>query len=367
MFTYGSFFSGIDAPLYALGARAQSLFACEIDKFCCVTLRQNYAIQRVHEGDVNSVDIAALPAVDVFVAGFPCQPYSRAGHQRGNADSRAGLWVPCTHYIRQHRPRFVLLENVPQFRTTDKGATLQRLKQRIVDAGYAHVSDHVCNALDYGSCQNRKRLFIVAVRDEADAARFSMPVPVAQRQSFHELLEKDERPEHKFISQKRIDYLERRKERWTVPDPHPVESADIAPTLCASHSSNTWAHMIRMRDGRVREISAREALRLMGFGDEFCVDGVSRHRALQQAGNSIVVQMARAILDALLACAAVDPVADCVGAMVREHFSQCALRVVPECGTDRRLLHAVTKPRLGTAQGTSAAPNAPTNGEARRR
>ena len=346
MLTYGSFYSGIDAPLYALGDRVRSLFACEIDANCCKTLRANYSIERIHEGDVGKVDLAALPPVDVFVAGFPCQPYSRAGQQLGSLDSRAGGWVVCANYIELHRPRFVLLENVPQFRTSDDGVPLARLKQRISDAGYAYVQEGVYNALDHGSCQNRKRLFIVALRDSAN---FVPPVPHGNRPAFHELLDKTPRPEHKFISPARIAYLERRRASWGAAGTHDVETAMVAPTLCASHASNPFSHMIRMQDGRIREISPRECLRLMGFGDDFAIC-TAHQPTIRQAGNSIVVQMARTMLDAMLAAPAV--ISGAVFACAE--LAHCALWVVPECGRNRALLDAVPRPRVGTAQGSLA-------------
>lgn len=349
MFTYGSFYSGIDAPLYAVRDRVRALFACEIDKYCCATMRANYDIERLHEGDVTKLDLESLPTVDIFTAGFPCQPYSAAGHQRGQDDPRAGGWVVCCDYIQRRKPRFVLLENVPQFRNDQDGETLRKLKLCIQAAGYAHVSDHLLNSIDYGSCQSRKRLFIVAVRDESDAAGFRMPTPGGARQSFHELLDKEWLPEHKEITAKRHDYIERRKRSNRVAEFHDIDTTDKARTLCSAHSHNSYNHMIRTRDGRVREVSGRECLRLMGFGDDFKIV-VSRGQTIKQAGNSMVVQTVRAVLGAMLSHVQEKTVPGVVRELIDRHFAHCTLCVVPECGNDRTLLHAVPSPRLGTSR-----------------
>ena len=347
MLSYGSFFSGIDAPLYALRGRVSARFACEIDKLCCQTLRANYDIERVYEGDVTKINVATLPNVDVFTAGFPCQPYSHAGRQLHEKDERAGGWIVCCQYIETHRPAFVLLENVPAFRKSEGGETLQALKARIAGAGYAYVNEHVLDAHDYGSCQRRRRLFIVALRDVHE---FSVPAHAGTCQLFHEVLDKEWLPTHKEISVARHAYLERRRKVRHVPEPHHVDTAHVAPTLCASHCHNTWAHMVRGRDGRVRELSPRESLRLMGFGDDFRIV-VSRVHAIRQAGNSIVVQMARALLTAMIGVGG--------GSLldqVRHSFPKCKLCIVAECGRDHASALARLEPMLCMGTSSTLAP-----------
>lgn len=307
---YGSFYSGIEAPLQALqsllawsGVTLRHEFAVESDKHCVAAMRANYHCERLLEQDVATLDMSTLPRVDVFVAGFPCQPYSIIGKQLGAQDERADGWIHCVAYCRVARPALVLLENVAAFQRDQDGATLQRLKTALhQECGYAMIDHAVLDALDYGSCQHRERLFILAALDAETAARWKWPTPRPTcHVPFCALLEPEAAAQESlYITQTRLDYMDRRRVKMTsscrVLD---ARNADLVPCLCAAHRFNCYNHMIRELDGRVRMISMREALRLMGFSDDFRIV-CSRIQTMKQAGNSMSVQVMQALLHSAL-------------------------------------------------------------------
>lgn len=308
--SYGSYFSGIEAPLHALhallaysGVEIHHAFAVEQDAHCVRTMQANYQCDQLLQCDVWTLDPTQLPSVDVFVAGFPCQPYSSLGLQRGANDPRGDGWRPCVAYCRAQRPALVLLENVPDFERDAGGASLRTLETALRDeCGYALVEHRVLNARQFASCQNRRRLFVVAVRDASAAALWHWPEAVAGVYTpFRELIEPDGDAPHKmFAEQSAIDYVQRRASGkgggCGILD---VDTADLARCLCAGHCHKPYNHMLRERDGRVRKPTAREALRLMGFSDEFHIV-CSWFQMVRQAGNSMSVQVMRALLQRAL-------------------------------------------------------------------
>lgn len=82
----------------------------EVDEFCQRVLAKHWPDVPQY-GDILDVRGSDLPAIDVLTAGFPCQPVSNAGKRLGTADERR-LWPEVARFIREIRPRYVLLENV---------------------------------------------------------------------------------------------------------------------------------------------------------------------------------------------------------------------------------------------------------------
>jgi len=156
---YGSLFSGIGGMDLGLDlAGWQPAWQVEINEYRRQVLERHWPdVPRFT--DVRAVGGPELGPVDLIAAGFPCQPFSVAGLNRGEADER-NLWPETIRVIRAVRPRFALLENVP-------GLLAHRYFGRILgdlaEAGYD--AEWFCiRASDFGAPHKRERLFIVADR-----------------------------------------------------------------------------------------------------------------------------------------------------------------------------------------------------------
>lgn len=159
-YTIGSLFSGIGGiDLAFQQAGFQIIYQVEIDDYCQKVLTQHWPTVPKYR-DIFTVDADALPATDVIAGGFPCQPFSVAGNQRGEADERF-LWPEILRLVRAKRPRVVFLENVPGLRTIDSGRTFKRILRELAEIGYDAQWHHL-RASDVGAPHRRERLFIVA-------------------------------------------------------------------------------------------------------------------------------------------------------------------------------------------------------------
>lgn len=114
------------------------------------------------EGDICRIDEKKMPDFDVLLGGFPCQAFSRAGKRRGFADTRGTMFFEIERILREKKPEYVILENVPELMTHDNGNTFSVIKGNLERLGYA-VSAKVLDASDFGVAQKRKRTFICAV------------------------------------------------------------------------------------------------------------------------------------------------------------------------------------------------------------
>ena len=126
------------------------------------------------QGDIRDIDPRQVPDFDLLCAGFPCQPFSKAGAQAGRSCERNGdLAEVVLEWVRAKRPSFVILENVANFERHDKGRTWRWLDQELRHAGYPLVRKMVLSPHQFGIPQIRERLFIVASRDAQ--AEFEWP------------------------------------------------------------------------------------------------------------------------------------------------------------------------------------------------
>ncbi len=156
---------GFHAALDRLGH--ECVFATDIDKHAASVYEMNWGKPGgfdVH-CDIREV-IDEIPEMDIICAGFPCQPFSKSGAQEGFKDQTRGtLFHDICYLAEKHRPAILFLENVPNLIAHDSGNTMQVIEARIEEMGYKHwwkvISPH-----NYGTCQIRKRVYIVCIRDD---------------------------------------------------------------------------------------------------------------------------------------------------------------------------------------------------------
>ena len=132
-FRFIDLFAGIGGLRLAFEAQGgQCVFTSEWNTYAQKTYLANFPDSAAHmAGDITQVDAPDIPDHDVLLAGFPCQPFSTAGRQRGFHDERY-LWPEMLRVIRELQPRWVLGENVAGFLRMGLDKTLIDLEQ----AGY---------------------------------------------------------------------------------------------------------------------------------------------------------------------------------------------------------------------------------------
>lgn len=124
-------------------------------------------------GDITLIDPKDLPDFDLFTGGFPCQPFSTAGMQKGLEDpyGRGTLFQHIVRICEVKKPKYILMENVKGFKSKKFESTRALMYQMLREIGYANnVNDintcpmgiSVLNSKDYGIAQNRERLWMFA-------------------------------------------------------------------------------------------------------------------------------------------------------------------------------------------------------------
>ena len=189
-----SLFSGIGGiDLGFIQAGFQIVWANEFDKDAARTYKHNFGSEYICEKDIRNVQVEDIPDFDVLVAGFPCQPFSVLGKQRGFDDPRGQLFFEIARIVKQKRPQVVFLENVANLLEHDDGKTFLAVYNALVPYGYT-LKYHVIDAIDYGNVpQHRTRIFIVAFLDNDKCERFSFPDEIRRTAKLNDVLYKNEK------------------------------------------------------------------------------------------------------------------------------------------------------------------------------
>lgn len=138
------------------------VFASEIEPQLRKLYHQNFSLEAA--GDVRKIDAADIPPHDLLCAGFPCQPFSKAGDQSGLDNPLWGdLFFHILRILRYHQPRFIMLENVPNFEKHDGGRTWAHAMELLRAEGY-ELQQKRLSPHRFGIPQNRERIFIVGDR-----------------------------------------------------------------------------------------------------------------------------------------------------------------------------------------------------------
>jgi len=139
------------------------VFASDIDENCRKTYENNYGLKP--EGDITKIKTEQIPNFDILCAGFPCQPFSKAGFQKGFDDDRGNLFFNICNIVKTHKPKYMILENVRNLASHDNGNTWNVIRQSIKKLGYYTYDEPVLlNVLHFNVPQNRERVVIMCKR-----------------------------------------------------------------------------------------------------------------------------------------------------------------------------------------------------------
>jgi DNA (cytosine-5)-methyltransferase 1 len=316
LFTFVDLYAGIGGfrvALQNLGGKCE--FSCEWNSSAKATYYRNFA--EIPFGDIreftseeipDSVIKGSIPDHDVLAAGFPCQPFSRAGvsarsslgQKHGfSCDIQGTLFFDLVRIAKAKRPKVLLLENVKNLKSHNGGNTFQVIRETIEgDLGYS-FSDDIIDASSLVP-QKRERCFMVCFRDKAVKFRFPLlmkaPLPLSS------ILEPNP-PARYTISDRLWEGHKNRTQRNLARGAgFTAFEADLsrpAHTLVARYGKDGKECLIPQKGKNPRKLTPRECARLQGFPESFVLPA-SDAAAYRQFGNSVPVPVVAKIAEAML-------------------------------------------------------------------
>ncbi|MBR2152888.1 MAG: DNA (cytosine-5-)-methyltransferase [Clostridia bacterium] len=299
----GSLFSGIGGiDLGFEQAGFDIVWANEIDAAACKTYRHNFPNTLLIEDDIREVIPESLSEIDVLVAGFPCQPFSVMGYQRGFKDPRGNLFFEIARFIDAKMPRIVFLENVQNLMDHDNGKTFLVIYNTLAQFGYS-VKYKVINATDVNIPQNRARIFIVAFRDIGDCDRFVFPEPIPLETTIDDIIDRSVRHDNIYYYGSGSRYFKQLDAKivnktgiYRIDDSGiATRKWNICPTLKANMGTYHDRVPIIRDDFGIRKLTPMECLAFQGYPQDYAFKGISLENAYKQCGNTVCVRVIKRI------------------------------------------------------------------------
>ena len=313
-FAIADFFSGIGGMRLAFEqAGFQTVYAIDNDPTCCHVYKENFCVYPL--GDVIGLDLEEIPDFDVFVAGFPCQPFSLAGRKLGLKDERGKVVYEIFNVLKKKRPKAFLLENVKHFFKHDQGRTFALMKN-VLKKEY-NIYSKIINAKDFGLPQNRERLYIVGLRkDVFENTDFEFPRAKKLKLSVKDILENNVSADH-YLSRRLLSTLQKHKKRhkkkgngfgMIILNPHSCANTLLRGNMGRERNlviDTTSFTKLNEEDIKnknrkyVRYLTPREYARLQGFSDSFKIP-IPKTAAYKLLGNSVPVPVVKRIAEKIM-------------------------------------------------------------------
>ena len=180
-------FAGLGGFHVALGRLGHKcVFASEKKENLALLYEKNFKVPV--NRDITKVEICDIPKFDILCAGFPCQPFSKAGDQQGLEDEKNGnLFDKLVEIIDYHEPEYFILENVRNLKSHDDFNTWKYIKDKLENKlGYI-IDDKILSPHNFGIPQHRERIFIIGSRNGLQ--HFNWPEPSNSTDSILDFLD----------------------------------------------------------------------------------------------------------------------------------------------------------------------------------
>lgn len=314
-FKFIDLFAGIGGMRLGFqSAGGTCVFSSEFEKNAQSTYLKNHG--DLPFGDITKIPANFIPAHDVLVAGFPCQPFSHAGLKLGIEDTRGTLFYDIANILTVKKPKVALLENVKGLISNDKGNTISTILKTLVSIGYqcsipteliekgtvkeiqAESKKMVLKSCDFGVPQNRQRIYIVLWRNDLNAD-YAYPTPLKTKTKVGDILEK--KVLEKYTISDRLWEGHQRRKTENANNGKGFGFGMVTPnspytnTISARYYKDGSEILVEQTNGlNPRRLTEREAARLQGFPEEFEVSK-SSPQAYKQFGNSVSVPVISAL------------------------------------------------------------------------
>lgn len=248
----------------------------------------------------NLIDIPDenIPKSHILTAGFPCQPFSIAGMQKGFDDERSNVFWKILSIIKHNTPEIVILENVKNLQSHDSGKTFKIIIENLEKLDY-YIKFSILNTSKIsGIPQNRERIYIVCFKDKILYDRFNFDFPDVELKPVTHFLETDI-PDKYYYNDSTIIYDELEKNvvkhistntiyqyrRYYVRE----NKNSVCPTLTANMGGGGHNVPIILDDKGIRKLTPRECFNLQGFPADYKLPTMSTSKLYSLAGNAVSV------------------------------------------------------------------------------
>lgn len=273
-------FAGCGGLSLGFEANGFETIGFEMDENACKTYNDNLLGKCIN---IKLTSKFVYPKADIVIGGPPCQPFSVGGKQLGLKDSRDGFPIFLSA-IKQLDPEVLMFENVRGMLYKNKWY-LKEVVDELENLGY-NITYSLLNAVNYEVPQNRERIVVIGSKN-----RINLPRKINRKVTAGQALGNlayQFGDESKFFTESMDKYVANYEKASKCINPRDLYLDKPSRTLTCRNLAGATGdmHRIKLKDGRRRRITVREAARLQSFPDWFNFSGTETHQ-FNQIGNAV--------------------------------------------------------------------------------
>jgi DNA (cytosine-5)-methyltransferase 1 len=274
--------------------KAETIYANDFCKNSQIIYNTNFKSKLVLK-DIHDIKVADIPKMDILTAGFPCQPFSIAGEQKGFADARSNTFWKLLEIIKYHEPSVIIFENVKNLQTHDESRTFKTITNEIKKLNYYYKYNILNTCIHSNIPQNRERIYIICFKEKKHFDKFTFPEPVIDinKLQIKNMLEENIIDKYYYKSSSAIwsklinDVIKLnviyQYRRYYVRE----NKSDVCPTLTAN--MGTGGHNVGIiKDIKgIRKLTPKECFNFQGFPNTYKIPKLSDCALYKLAGNAV--------------------------------------------------------------------------------
>jgi len=308
--TFIDLFAGTGA--FSLALEKNGKFNCVFANDMIESSKKIYTLNNPNHSftlqDLNDIDIEDIPKHNLLCGGFPCQPFSIAGNQKGFDDTRSNVFWKIIEILEVCEPEIIILENVKNLKSHDGGNTFKVIEEKLQDIGY-HIKTAILDTCKVTSIpQHRERIYIVGFRDRQKYDKFNFNFSKPAKIQICDLLEKNVDSKYYYTDRFKVfdvvkDGVVKNISENVLYQYRRVyvreNKSNSCPTLTANMGSG--GHNVPLlKDGNgIRKLTPRECFNLQGFPESYKLPKMSDSALYRLAGNAVSVPVVELIVNRL--------------------------------------------------------------------
>lgn len=258
--------------------------------------------------DLNEVDVNDIPSHNLLCGGFPCQPFSIAGIQKGFDDDRTNVFWKIIEILERHKPEIIILENVKNLKSHDKGNTYKVIEEKLNEVGY-HIKTAILDTSKITRIpQHRERIYIVGFRNKEQYDKFNFEFNEQQKEAISNFLEENIADKYYYSDRFKVfkeieknvtknisDNVLYQYRRFYVRE----NKSNCCPTLTANMGGGGHNVPLLKDDTGIRKLTPRECFNLQGFPSDYKLPDICDSFLYKLAGNAVSVPVVELIVGKL--------------------------------------------------------------------
>lgn len=296
--------TGAFSYVFSKNNKFDCTYANDMEKSSQMIFKLNHKNVKFVLNNLNLIETKNIPKHNMLCGGFPCQPFSIAGEQKGFNDERSNVFWKIIEIIQYHKPEIIILENVKNLKSHDKGNTFKIILEQLTKNGY-FVKDKVLDTSKYTNVpQHRERIYIVCFKDKLKYNQFNFDFEEIKNNSIRDFLE--EKIDDKYYYTDKLKVYDTVKEdvikhinenvlyqyrRYYVRE----NKSNCCPTLTANMGGGGHNVPLLLDDRGIRKLTPRECFNLQGFPKNYLLPELSDSALYKLAGNAVSIPIVELI------------------------------------------------------------------------